>query len=119
MSRQFRNYRTDGVVSAALERLLSRCDAEGISVVLVLPAVSEVFREYYTPEIERHFRDDLTRLRGNHPFEVVDLRDTVPDAGFEDLYHLRSDSGALIYSRIALERVVLPALERRGFAPSR
>jgi hypothetical protein len=119
MSRQFRDYRTDGVVSAALGRLLSRCDAEGISVVLVLPAVSEVYREKYTPEIERRFQDELTRLRGKHPFEVVDLRAGVPDAGFYDMYHLHWDSGALIYSRVALERVVLPALERRGFAPSR
>ena len=118
MSRHFRDYRTDGVISAALKRLLSRCDAEGISVVLVLPAVSEVYREQYTSEIEGRFQDDLARMREEHPFEVVDLRDTVPDAGFYDFHHLGSE-GALIYSRAALDRVVLPAVERRGLGASR
>ena len=114
----FQNYQPDGVASAALGRLLSRCKAEGISVVLVFPAVAEAMRDQYTPTIERRFLDELTRMRQIHPFEIVDLRDTVPDAGFNDLLHL-SSSGGLIYSRIALERVVLPAVERRGIGVSR
>lgn len=116
LAQTFVGYRTDGVVSAALERLLARCDAEGISVVLVLPAVSQNFRDIYTPEVEVRFQDHLARLRETHPFEVVDLRDTVPDAGFVDLHHLDFDSGALLYSRAALKRVVLPAVERRRAA---
>lgn len=115
----FTNYRTDGVVSAALERLLSRCDKEGISVVIVLPAVSQNVRDCYTPEAERQFQSHLARLRETHSLEVVDLRDIVPDAGFIDMHHLGYDSGSLIYSRAALERVVLPAVERRGLAVSR
>ena len=119
VSRQLRDYRADGVVSAALGRLLSRCDAEGISVVLVLPAVSEALRDLYTPEVERRFRDELARMRESHPFEVVDLRDTVPDAGFVNVYHLVPETGGLTYSRAALERVVIPAVERRGLTASR
>ena len=91
---------------------------EGISVVIVLPAVSQIVRDFYTPEVEQRFQSHLSRLQETYPFEVVDLRDTVLDAGFSDHHHLNFDSGSLIYSRAALELVVMPAVERRGLAVS-
>ena len=46
--------------------------------------------------------------------KYVDLRDSVPDQGFYDLHHMRLDYGGLVYSRVALDRVILPALERHA-----
>ena len=114
---KFRDYRADGVVSAALARLLSRCHAEGISVTLLSPPVSEKFRALYTPEVDRRFQDELARMRRIHPFEFVELRDALPEGGFGDPLHL-TELGGLHYTRTALERVVVPAVERRGLVAS-
>ena len=110
----YHNFRIEGYAPAALDRLLTRCEGEGISVVLVVPPFSHNLRELFTPDIETCFQDYLAALRRRHPFDYVDLRDSLPDAAFADGHHMSLAHGGILYSHVVLERVVLPALERKA-----
>jgi hypothetical protein len=83
-----------GVSPAALERVLGRCRAEGIGVVLLgIPACS-AHREAITPAIDNEYRGYLGRVCREYGCRFVDARDWVADTDFLDTLHVRFDAGA-------------------------
>jgi hypothetical protein len=86
-------YHIGGVSSEALERLLARCRAEGIGVVLLgIPACS-AHRAAITPEIDVEYTAYLDRVTREYGCRFVDARDWVPDANYLDALHVRSEDG--------------------------
>jgi hypothetical protein len=109
---RFRNwlqdYEVGGIASLALERVLQRCQANGIRVLLVAPPVSAAHRALYTPEIEAAFRAELARLTADFPCPFLDYRDRIPDEYFYDNHHLLN-AGAALFTQELTQEVILPA----------
>jgi hypothetical protein len=102
------DYRVGGTSSLALERLVRRCRAHGMTVVLVAPPVAGVQRLLYTPEIEEVFLRYVGDLVRTYQCQFVDYRARLDDSLFYDNHHVQS-AGAKIFSRELTRDVVVPS----------
>jgi hypothetical protein len=106
LTRWLKDYRLSPLISAALERLLARCRAEGTDVLLVGAFTMKGHRELYTPEIEKTYRAYVQHLTTKYGCRFVDLRDRLPDHGFGDSLHA-SDAGAKHFSGVLAREVLI------------
>jgi len=102
-----RNYQVGGTAAACLERLVQRCEQQGIRVVLIAPPVTELHRQTYTPEINTAYLAYLRRFAEDHHCPLVDYRDRLPDKLFLDNHHLLAE-GSECFSRILASEVLTP-----------
>ena len=93
MRRWLRDYRAGGVTAEALERMLDRCQAEGIGVVLLGIPACTAHRAEFTPQIELEYIGYINRLTRDYGCRYVDARDWMPDTLFLDDMHLRFEYG--------------------------
>jgi hypothetical protein len=107
--RWLKDYRVGGPTPAALERILDRCRAEGIRVILRgIPACS-FHRNEISPEVDAAYLGYMNRLVADYGCRFVDCRDWVPDLMFGDTLHLRSDTGGMLFTERFTREVLLPA----------
>ena len=103
-------YRIGGPVVAALERMLGRCRAAGVRVVLLGIPTCSPHRAEYTPPIEAAYDGYVRRVAAEYDCLYVDGRDWVPDTLFRDTLHVDVEGGKLFTRRLANE--VLKGLPR-------
>jgi hypothetical protein len=114
--RWLRDYRVGGQTALALERVVRRCRADAIGVVLLMPPLASGHREEYLPPIESAFRARVEQLRAEYDCQVVDARGWLPDGLFRDASHPSLPEGQLRFSRLLTRRVLLPLLDPRHVA---
>jgi len=102
-----RDYRLSPVVTGALERLLERCRAERIEVLLVGAPVMAAHRALYDPAIEATYRAYVGGLIERYGCRFVECRDHVPDEGFGDPMHV-SGAGAEFFTRRLARETLVP-----------
>jgi hypothetical protein len=102
-----RDYELSPIVTAALERLLGGCRAEGIDVLLVGVPAREALRALYTPAVNATYLGYMRSLTVGDGCRFVDFRDRVPEHGFSDSLHL-TDDGAAHFSRLLAREVLIP-----------
>jgi hypothetical protein len=93
-----KDYRLGGAALRALDRIVNRCQEEGIEVILVGVPVSTPHRQLYTPAIEAEFLACMNQLTERPGCRFLDWRDRFPDELFVDNHHLFRE-GALAFSR--------------------
>src|SRR5262245_3202322 len=108
LHRWIRDFRPGGPQTAALERLLERCRADGVAVVLVGVPVSTKHRVFYTPSVVTAYREYILNVTQDYGCKFVDLSERVPDCCFGDHHHI-SQQGREFVSRLLAWEVVLPA----------
>ncbi len=102
-----RDYQLGPVVTTALERLLARCRAERIDVLLVGVPVMAGHRAQYKPEIDAVYLGYVHSLIARYGCRFVDFRDRVPDYGFRDALHT-NDTGSVYFSHLLGREVLIP-----------
>jgi hypothetical protein len=108
VQRALRSYQPGGNSAAALDRLLTRCRANGIEPILVTVPLSSAHRGCYTPEIDSAFLAHVAEVTYRFACRHVDYRDLVPDAAFIDHHHAAAEGAILFSTRFARE-VLAPA----------
>jgi len=103
-----RNYEISGLAAESLDRLLQRCRAHGIEVILIGPPVAGVHRAVYTDDIESAFQAYMKGLSERHHVRYLDYRDRLTDDRFIDNHHT-NPKGALEFSRLLARDVVRPS----------
>jgi hypothetical protein len=106
--RMLADYQTGGNAGAALERVLQRCAARGIQVVLVGAPVTSWYRSTYTPEINAAYHACVTELCRAHGCDFFDYGARVPDYLFVDVHHLSAE-GAVYFSRLLARELLCEA----------
>jgi hypothetical protein len=96
-----------GDCPASLERILALGEQQGFKVVLLAPAVTQVYRREYTLPIEAEFQRYIAGLRQRHGCSFVDARDWLDDSLFVDMHH-HHHLGGLYLSRLFTYRVLAP-----------
>jgi len=114
--KRFDDYRPGGTTAAALERLLQRCNRNGIDVVLVGAANDSYFRRHYTPELNTAYLAYIGRLTHTYGCRFVDYRDAVPDQLFGDSCHLNGE-GVHYLTRKLTREVLSPWLSEARAGP--
>lgn len=109
--RWLRDYRVGGQTTLALARVLRRCRAESVGVVLLMPPLATGHREEYLPPIESAFRARLDTLQAEYGCQVIDARAWLPDALFRDASHPSMPEGQVRFSRLLTRRVLLGLLD--------
>jgi hypothetical protein len=107
-----KGYRAGGLAEKAAGRLLDRCKAEGIEVVLLSVPATSAYRAPYTPEIEADFRACIGRLTRDHGGRFVECLDLLPDNAFWDGYHVLRHGGEAFSQKLTRE-VLAPACQAR------
>jgi hypothetical protein len=107
-AREVKDFHLDGVATRRLERLLDRCRAEGIAVVMVGVPVSSPYRRASTPEVDAQFLAYMDRLTNEYGCTYTDWRDKVPDPYFIDGHHA-NDAGGIYFSRRFANVELIPA----------
>src|SRR5262249_48799159 len=102
-----RDYRLSPPITAALERLLRRCRASGIDVVLVGIPVLKAHRDLYPPEIDATYLGYLHALQARYGCRFADFRDRVPDHAYGDALHY-TQPGAEYFSCCLAREVLIP-----------
>ncbi len=105
--RMLENYDLRGVTVEALERVLARCQEQGIAVVLIGVPVTQPHRDTFTPEVMKAYRAYLEQVTQHYGCRFVDYRDRVPDNLFFDCHHL-TQQGGLYFSRLLTHEVLIP-----------
>jgi hypothetical protein len=108
LEKWLRDYQIGGAMPQALERLLGRCRAHHVAVILIGAPVSEVHRKAYTNQVDAVYRDYLHGLERAYGCRFIDCRDRVPDAYFLDHHHLGVEGGVL-FSRLLANEILIPA----------
>jgi hypothetical protein len=101
--RSLRDFRPGGNAGACLERLLSRCQANGIEPILVTVPLSSAHRRLYTSEIEAAFQAHLAGLMQKFGCRYFDYRDALPDEMFLDHHHVGAEGAEIFGRRFAAE----------------
>jgi hypothetical protein len=96
-------YHIGGPVVSALERMLAKCRAANIKVVLLGIPTCSPHREEYTPAIEGDYDAYIQRLMSEFGCRCVDGRDWVPDTMFLDTLHVDVDGGRHFTRKLAKE----------------
>jgi hypothetical protein len=100
-------YRVGGLTSAALERMLGKCRAHGIRIMLLGIPTCSPHRDEYTPAIESIYDAYLQKLIIEYDCRYVDSRDWVPDKEFLDTLHV-DDTGGKHFTRRLADEVLKP-----------
>lgn len=116
VSRELRHFGVPGNAHAALERILVRCQALGVTPFLVGAPVSQAFRETCTPVRNEYLRQlsDLT-LKYDAPF--FDTHAALPEHHFMD-YHHTTKTGAIVFSRLLVRQQLAPLLAPERIVPA-
>jgi hypothetical protein len=101
------DYRVGGTACVALERLVRRCHAHGMTAILVAPPVSSAQRLLYTPQIEAVFAAYVRELERTHQCRFVDYRARLSDSLFYDNHHVLR-AGGKIFSEELTRDVLVP-----------
>lgn len=100
-----KDFHVGGAGQRALERILRRCDTDGIEVILVHVPVSTPRRSLVTPAMAQTFHGYVSRLAWEHHCRFEDWQDRIPDELFADDHHL-SREGALEFSHAFAQDVL-------------
>jgi hypothetical protein len=106
--RWLKGYQVGGTAAEACERLIDRCQANGMTVILVGVPLTKAHRDLYTPGIEHGFLTYVEDVADRHGCRFVDYRDRVPDDMFLDNHHVLR-SGGEYFSRILTDEVLIGA----------
>ena len=96
-----RDYRLGGSAGRALDRLVARCQQEGIEVVLLGAPVAASHRDLYTPAVEGQFQACMARLTALPGCTFVDWRAEFEDEFFVDNHHLFREGALEFTTRLA------------------
>ena len=116
--KRFKDYQPGGTTAAALERLLQRCRANDIEVVLVGVPNDSYFLRQCTPDINATYLDYVGRLTRTYGCRFIDYRDAEPDQLFVDSNHLNGE-GASHFVRRLTRDVISPWWQERQAAYAR
>ncbi len=111
LASHFEQYHIGGQPVACLRRLLQRCEAEQIQVILIEPPVTEMHRKFYTAEIERQYHEFYQHLSEEFGLTRFSYRTAVPDGEFFDHHHCNR-TGASRWSERVTEEVLIPGWGR-------
>ncbi len=98
-----KHYAVGGTATAALDRVVNRCRANGIHVLLVGVPVSLPHRSAYTPEIEAAYQAHMRGMVAAFGCRFVDYRDRIPDELFLDNHHLLWPGGVRFSNMLVRE----------------
>ncbi|HZU34289.1 MAG TPA: hypothetical protein VFA18_00185 [Gemmataceae bacterium] len=101
------HYETGGLSVAALERILTCCQRQGIVPLLIVPPLASAHRALYTPEIDRLFYARVNQLRKEYALGVTDYRSCLPDSYLFDNHHL-TPAGSLIFTDLIVRELLAP-----------
>ncbi len=107
VSWELQNFQLGGMASGRLERLLDRCRAEGIAVLLLGVPVSSHFRRAIPDGVDGIFLAYLRRLTQRYGCWYCDWSDRLPDSYFVDEHHAHP-GGAVYLSRRLAPSVLVP-----------
>ena len=110
---RLRKFQIGGISARALERLLERYKALGITTILLGVSISSPARTEYVSKIDAAFLAYMQKLREMHGVYFVDYRDRVPDELFQSAYYT-TPQGALYVSRLVAREVLAPLWRNRG-----
>jgi hypothetical protein len=105
--RWLRDFRVGGTSAAALDRLLQRCVAEGIEMILLAPPVTAAHRAAYTPAIDAEFHAYIRQVAARYHCRFVNCRERVPEGLFLDNHHLLPEGGQY-FSELVAREVLVP-----------
>ncbi len=106
-----RDWHVTPAADRALRELLGACRTDGARAAVYLMPESSFMRSWYTPAARERLGAYLARLGREEAVPVIDGRDWVPDAGFEDAHHLGAAGARLCTERFGRE-VLGPLLPR-------
>jgi uncharacterized protein DUF1574 len=104
-------YAIDADAVALLERLLERCEAEGIQALVWTPPFCSLRRECYTAEVNAAFQAAIEHLQERYGFDYYDARACLRDDQMRDTHHA-SLEGAEYFSRHFCQTALAPAWAR-------
>lgn len=110
--RWLHDYRIGGPAPAALERMLGRCRAEGIRVILLGIPLCSFHRDEMTPDIYATYSEYINGLVAEYGCRFVNCRDWVPDLMFGDTLHVRSETGGMLFTDRFTREVLLPEIRK-------
>jgi hypothetical protein len=105
--RWLRHYRLSQRCAVVLERILARCQEEGIACILVEPPVASGHRGLYDADVATPYHALLERLGRDYGTPYFDFGDRLPDTSFRDDSHVNR-SGALRFSALLAKTVLGP-----------
>lgn len=103
----FKRYEIAGIQPRKFEELLGLCRANNIQPVLVGVPVSSHHRAFYTPAVEKQYKDFVGRLQREFGCAFVDYAGRLPDTLFADHHHLNAAGNAVFSDLLAGEVVRL------------
>jgi len=112
---RLRKFQIGGISARALERLLERYKALGITTILLGVSISSPARTEYVSKIDAAFLAYMQKLRDIYGVYFVDYRDRVPDEFFQTAYYT-TPQGALYASRLLAREVLAPLWRNRSAA---
>lgn len=113
--RSLRDYRPGGNAAASLDRLLTRCRANGIEPILLTVPLSSAHRRLYTSAIEAAYHAHMNALARKHGCRYFDYRDALPDEMFLDHHHVGIEGSEQFSRRLATE-VLVPMWQAKPLA---
>jgi hypothetical protein len=106
--KDMRDFRAGGgMCGHRLERLLARCQATGVHVLLVAPPVSSPYRRGYSKEVNAAFLAYVQELCARYGCRYIDWRDRLPDPYFCDCHH-QYPAGSVYFCRHLGNEVLVP-----------
>jgi len=108
VQREVRHFGVPGNAHAALERILVRCQALGITPFLVGAPVSQSFREACAP-VRSAYLSQLSELKSKYDTAFFDTHASLPEHHFMD-YHHTTKTGAIVFSRLLARQQLAPIL---------
>ncbi len=113
------DWRPTPAADRALRELLGACRQDGAAAAVYLMPESSAMRSWYNPPGRERLRAYLARLGREEGVPVIDGRDWVPDAGFEDAHHLAASGARLCTERFGREVLgpMLPLTTATARAP--
>ncbi|MCC7349028.1 MAG: hypothetical protein IT446_00530 [Phycisphaerales bacterium] len=97
----FKRYEIAGIQPRKFEELLGLCRSNNIQPVLVGIPVSSHHRAFYTPAVEKKYKDFVGRLQREYGCAFVDYAGEIPDTMFADHHHLNEAGNAYFSDRLA------------------
>ena len=110
---RLRKFQIGGIAARALERLIERYKALGITTILLGVSISSPARTEYVSKIDTAFLAYMQKLRAMHGVYYVDYRDRVPDELFRSAYYT-TPQGAMYVSRLLTREVLAPLWRNRS-----
>ena len=90
--------------AASLVKLIERLRARRAMVVIVLMPEHSTLRQRVPPEAMAALLDPLTRRFAEEIPLIIDVRDAIPDSGFNDISHL-NDAGRALFTPLLAETI--------------